>query len=96
MQRKEAIDYQLAQTYFQEAESSGNKLTTGSLETNVWLHREKINLDFVIETAKQLPDSRIFIIASGPHKGFYLYSTKNMSCFKIVATSERISKVQAI
>lgn len=96
MQRKEAIDYQLAQNYFQEAENSGNKLTTGSLETNVWLHREKINLDFVIEIAKNYPDSRVFIIASGPNKGFYLYSTKSLICFKIVSTTEKINKLHAV
>jgi len=96
MNLTENIDYCIAQSFFDQAEKNGQKLILGNLNTNIWLHNEKINLDFVIETSKRFTDSRIFIISEGIHKGFYIYSKLKMNCFKLISTSNKIQYTQAV
>jgi hypothetical protein len=84
----ENIEYCMAQNLFEQADKSGNKLVFGSLNTNFWLHKEKINLDVVIENAKRYTDSRIFIISEGKHKGFYIYSQIKKDCIKLITTTK--------
>lgn len=84
MHTTQQIEYIIARSYFQEAENRGLKLQPGHLDTSIWLHKEKINLDFVIETAKQFSDAKTFIIADGLHRGFYIYSTQKNVCIKLV------------
>ena len=96
MHQTKNIDYYKAQSYFKEAEKMGQKLYLGNFDTNLWLHKENINLDTVIETAKNFTDSRIFIISEGPYKGFYIYSQLKKSCLKLVSTSFEIPQVQMV
>lgn len=84
MHTTQEIEYIIACNRFEEAENKGLKLTQGQLKTNIWLHNEGINLDFVIETARNFSDSRTFIISDGIHKGFYIYSTQKKVCIKLV------------
>lgn len=88
----ENIEYQTAQLFFEQAERNGLKLIPGNLDANLWLHKENINLDFVIETAKQFNDSRIFIISKGLNKGFYIYSKVKKHCFKLISSSVEFSQ----
>jgi hypothetical protein len=78
------IEYPNARSYFREAELRGKKLIMGNMNTNFWLHREKINLDFVLETAKRFSDARVFIISDGMNKGFYLYSDTRQMCLQLM------------
>ncbi|HOO83140.1 MAG TPA: hypothetical protein PLS94_01135 [Prolixibacteraceae bacterium] len=87
MNLTENIEYQTAQIFFEQAERNGLKLIPGNLDANLWLHKENINLDFVIETAKQFNDSRIFIISKGLNKGFYIYSKIKQNCLKLISSS---------
>ena len=84
MHTTQQIEYIIARSHFQDAESRGLKLVPGRFETSLWLHKEGINLDLVIETARNFPDSNTFIIADGPNKGFYIYSDKKKVCVKLV------------
>ena len=84
MHTTQQIEYIIARNHFQEAENRGLKLVPGRIETNIWLHKEGINLDLVIETARNFPDSNTFIIADGPNRGFYIYSNKQKVCIKLV------------
>lgn len=84
MHTTEQIEYFNARSHFEDAETRGLKLQQGNFETSIWLHKECINHDFVIETAKRFSDSKVFIIADGIHKGFYIYSTSKKICFKLV------------
>ena len=86
------IEYPNARNYFKEAEIKGKKLILGEMKTNFWLHKEKINLDFVIETAKRFSDSRVFIISEGNHKGFYIYSETSQSCLQLEDITPLYSK----
>lgn len=96
MHHTENIEYFIAQCYFEEAEIKNQKLYLGNFDTNIWLHKEKINLDLVIETAKHFSDSRIFIISEGINKGFYIYSQKEKICFKLINTNHPIQQAQAV
>lgn len=87
MHYTEPINYIDANNLFRDAENNGLNLLPGQFETRFWLHNEKINLDFVLETAKRFPDSKTFIIASGINKGFYIYSTSKNTCLKLVNTT---------
>jgi hypothetical protein len=78
------IEYLNARNYFKEAETKGKKLILGNMNTNFWLHKEKINLDFVLEAAKSLSDARVFIISEGINKGFYIYSESRKICIQLV------------
>lgn len=91
MNLTENIDYNLAVSLFDQAEKSGHKLVFGNLDSNFWLHKENINLDFVIKTAKNFSDSRIFIISDGDHKGFYIYSNLKKVCIKLTTSSNRVT-----
>lgn len=84
MHTTQQIEYIIARNHFQEAELRGYKLIPGRIETSLWLHREGINLDTVIETARNFPDSNTFIIAEGPNRGFYIYSNQKKVCVKLV------------
>jgi hypothetical protein len=84
MYRTENIDYYLAQSLFNDAKNKDLKLIPGKFETNIWLHNEQLNLDYIVGVAKQFPDAKIFIISRGPDKGFYIYSTLQKSCIKLV------------
>jgi hypothetical protein len=77
------IEYPNARSYFKEAENRGKKLLMGNMNTNFWLHKEKINLDFVLETAREFSDARVFIISDGMNKGFYLYSDTRKVCLQL-------------
>ena len=77
------IEYFVACSYFKDAENKGLKLQSGNIETSIWLHKEKINLDLVIDIARNFPDSKTFIIAQGENKGFYIYSNKKRTCIKL-------------
>lgn len=87
MNNTQQIDYFEACSIFKDAEIRGLKLQPGHIDTSIWLHKEKINFDFVRETAKRYPDSKVFIIASGANKGFYIYSSSHASCLKLVTES---------
>lgn len=78
------IEYPNARNYFKDAETRGRKLLIGNMNTNFWLHKEKINLDFVLETAKRFSDARVFIISDGINKGFYIYSDTRKICLQLV------------
>lgn len=96
MHNTENIDYFLAQNYFDEAERRGLKLYLGNFDTNLWLHKEHINLDTVIETAKRFTDSRITIISEGVNKGFYIYSKLKKDCVRLSSTSFAIHQAQFV
>jgi len=81
------IEYLNAKSYFREAELKGENLFLGNMNTNFWLHKEKINLDYVIESARNLSDARIFIISKGINKGFYIYSESRKICIQLVDDS---------
>jgi hypothetical protein len=94
MNQIENIEYCIAQSFFNDAELKGYKLTPGHFETNIWLHHEKINLDEVIKAAKRFTDSRIFIISEGLHKGFYIYSILEKACIKLIRNSKAVNTQQ--
>jgi hypothetical protein len=96
MYRAENIDYLMAQQIFKEAERNGNKLVLGNMDTNFWLHKENINFDFVIQTARNYSDSRIFIISEGLNKGFYVYSKLKQNCLKLIQSSHKVSHAQVV
>ncbi|HKM93318.1 MAG TPA: hypothetical protein VJY41_06685 [Prolixibacteraceae bacterium] len=96
MNLTENVEYYLAQSYFKEAEDRGQKLISGSMDASIWLHKEKINLDFVIETAKNFSDSRIFIISEGEHKGFYIYSNDKKDCLKLISSHQKIKQAETV
>jgi hypothetical protein len=85
------IDYITAKDLFIKAEEEDRKLTFGNTETNYWLHKEKINLDMVLFQAKRFHDSKIFIIADGQNKGFYIYSDSKKACLKFVEETSDIT-----
>ncbi|MFA9390626.1 MAG: hypothetical protein ACERKD_12510 [Prolixibacteraceae bacterium] len=87
MHTTQQIEYIIACSHFEDAENKGLKLIQGQFETSLWLHKEGINLDLVIETARNFPDSKTFIIAKGPNKGFYVYSNQKKICIKLVHES---------
>lgn len=84
MHTTQQIEYIIARHHFEEAESKGLKMIPGNFETSIWLHKEGINLDLVIETARNFPDSKTFIISDGPNRGFYVYSNQKKVCIKLV------------
>lgn len=84
MHTTQQIEYIIARSHFRDAEIRGLKLVPGNFETSIWLHKEGINLDLVIETARNFPDSNTFIIAEGPNKGFYIFSDQKKVCIKLV------------
>jgi hypothetical protein len=88
MYQTENIEYFIAQSRFNDAEMKGLKLTPGNFDTSIWLHKEKINLNSVIEVAKQFSDAKIFIISEGINKGFYIYSTHQKTCIKFVRKTQ--------
>jgi len=90
------IDYQSACNYFKEAEKKGEKLLMGDINTNFWLHKEKINLDFVRDTARKFTDARIFIIAEGKNKGFYMYSETSKTCLLLFDIASKIPHAQFV
>jgi len=90
------IDYTLAKAFFSEAEIKGQKLTTGNMDTNFWLHKEKINLDVVLNIAKRYTDSKIFIISEGPNKGFYIYSESKKVCVKLIEELPKFAPFQFV
>ncbi|HPR32511.1 MAG TPA: hypothetical protein PLK12_10455 [Prolixibacteraceae bacterium] len=94
MHTTRSIEYPDATRFFQEAEIRGNKLILGNIDTNIWLHKERINFDFVVEIAKRFNDSRIFIIPEGMHKGFYIYSPAQKACFQLVNESLRYNHAE--
>lgn len=81
---RKQIEYFVARSYFEDAEQRGLKLQQGHIDTSIWLHKEGINLDTVLETAKNFNDAKTFIIADGINKGFYIYSTSQKACIKLV------------
>jgi len=95
MYQTENIEYFIAQSRFNDAEMKGLKLIPGHFETSIWLHKEKINLNSVIEVAKQFSDAKIFIISEGIYKGFYIYSPLQKGCIKLVRKTHtaRISQI---
>ena len=90
------VEYVNARNSFKDAETRGKKLILGNMNTNFWLHQEKINLDFVRETARRFPDARIFIIAEGTNKGFYIYSEANKCCLQLVDISQKYSHAEIV
>jgi hypothetical protein len=88
------IEYLNAKSYFKEAESQGAKLFLGNMNTNFWLHKERINLDFVLESARNFSDSKVFIISEGNNKGFYIYSESRKICLKLTDESLHYSHAE--
>jgi len=88
------IEYPNARIYFREAETRGKKLIMGNMNTNFWLHREKINLDFVLETAKRFSDARVFIISDGVYKGFYIYSDTRQMCLQLMDITNKYAHAE--
>jgi len=88
------IEYLNARNYFNEAESRGKKLILGNMNTKFWLHKERINLDFVLESAKSLSDAKVFIISDGINKGFYIYSELRKICVQLVDDSIHYSHAE--
>lgn len=85
MHQKENIEYFMALSYFNEAELKGQQLFLGNFDTNIWLHKENIHLDTVLDAAKKFADARIFIISRGLNKGFYIYSKQKEQCIRLSA-----------
>jgi len=88
------IEYLNARDYFRDAETRGRKLILGNMNTNFWLHKEKINLDFVLASARNLSDARVFIISEGNNKGFYIYSESRKICIQLVDDSTHYSHAE--
>jgi hypothetical protein len=88
MYQTENIEYFIAQSRFNDAEMKGLKLVPGNFDTSIWLHKEEINLNSVVEIAKQFSDAKIFIISEGINKGFYIYSTLQKTCIKFVRKTQ--------
>jgi hypothetical protein len=88
------IEYLNARDYFREAELKGEKLFLGNMNTNFWLHKEKINLDFVLSSARNLSDARVFIISDGNNKGFYIYSESRKICLQLIDDSRHYSHAE--
>jgi hypothetical protein len=95
MHTTQEIEYILARHHFEDAENKGLKLIPGAFETNIWLHREGINLDYVIEIARRFPDARTFIIANGMNRGFYIYSNLKKICIKLINKSQTFSHAES-
>ncbi|MBN1924992.1 MAG: hypothetical protein JW798_04085 [Prolixibacteraceae bacterium] len=90
------IEFLVAKHFFTEAEARGQKLILGNIDTNIWLHKEKINFNHVVEIAKRYNDSCIFIISKGPNKGFYVYSNSKKVCFKLANETLPINHVEMV
>jgi len=88
------VEYLNARNYFQEAELKGKNLFLGNMNTNFWLHKEKINLDFVLESARNLFDAKVFIISEGSNKGFYIYSETRKMCIQLVDDSHQYPQAE--
>ncbi|MDA3929402.1 MAG: hypothetical protein PF541_10620 [Prolixibacteraceae bacterium] len=95
MHTTQNIEYIIARHNFEDAEIRGLKLSPGNINTNIWLHKEAINYDLVVETARRFPDSKTFIIADGINKGFYIYSTLKQVCIKLVNESKAYTHAES-
>ena len=82
MHRLKKIDYLSGMKIFSEAEQIGSRMRLGDFTTSQWLQQNNINLDQVIELARQLQDAKITIIGTGLDQGFYIYSQKQKTCYK--------------
>jgi hypothetical protein len=88
------IEYLRARNNFKIAELRGEKLILGNMNTSFWLHKEKINLDSVLESAKNFSDARVFIISEGINKGFYIFSETRRICIQLIDDSFPFSQAE--
>ena len=76
------IEYDTGMKLFERADRLGQRLKLGEFETSQWLQRNNLKLSEIVGFAKELPDSKIFIIGQGSEQGFYIYSQKQKTCYK--------------
>lgn len=76
------IEYSEILKQFEIAETKGNRLRIGELETTEWLEKEGICQSKLMQISKRFGDPRIFIIAEGDFKGLYIYSKQQEQCIK--------------
>ncbi len=77
------IAFDSAMSFFSKAEEDGCRLRLGDFSASQWLQKNNINLDDIVSFSKNMPDSKIVVIGEGPEEGFYIYSQKQKSCFKL-------------
>jgi hypothetical protein len=77
------IDFETAKQFFEEAELNGSRWRLGDFLTSKWLQKNNINFDEIVSFSKNMPDSKIVVIGEGLAEGFYIYSQKQKTCFKI-------------
>jgi len=76
------IEYDGTIKNFDNEEKAGRRYKLGELKTSLWLKKNNIKFEDVIEISNQMPDPRLMIIGEGKLNGFYIYSTKLKKCFK--------------
>ena len=76
------IPYDIAITFFEEAEENGYRWRMGEFSTAKWLQKNNINFDEIVAFSKNMPDSKIVVIGEGVSEGFYIYSQKQKTCYK--------------
>jgi hypothetical protein len=86
------IDYGTAVSFFSDAEKRGKKLLLGNMLTRFWLHKERINHEFVLESARRFSDAKVFIVSEGNFKGFYIYSESRRVCLQLINNSAKFAQ----
>jgi len=90
MRQFSEINFDTALEAFELAEKDGKRWRVGDFITAQWLQKNKIHLDEIIASSKNMPDVKIVIIGEGPSEGFYIYSQKLKTCYKFQHTLAEI------
>jgi hypothetical protein len=85
------IPFDSALKFFEEAEANGNRWRLGDFSTSKWLQKNNVNLDYIVDFSKNLPDSKIVVIGEGQTEGFYIYSQKQKTCYKFEPTLTEVN-----
>jgi hypothetical protein len=88
------INYQHIMLQFEKEEKAGRRYKMGDLKTSLWLKKNNINFEEVMEISNELPDPRIVIIGEGIFSGFYIYSNKLEVCYKSALVTQNILAVE--
>jgi hypothetical protein len=88
------IDYRNSILQFEKEEKAGRRFKMGDLKTSLWLKKNNINFEEVMEISNGLPDPRLVIIGEGIFSGFYIYSNKLQICYKNSFVTESILAVK--
>lgn len=76
------IDYNSIILQFEKEEKAGRRYKMGDLKTSLWLKKNNINFEEIMELSNQLPDPRMIIIGEGLYSGIYIYSNKLHTCYR--------------